>query len=226
MLITIPSLLDDKALKEMAPLLSRGRWQEGKLSAGSQAAQVKNNLQLEDGDEQAQQLSQFVQQHLERHPLFISAALPKQIYPPKFNCYKDGGHYGLHIDSAILSRTNAPVMRSDISATVFLSSPDSYEGGELEIETAFGVQQVKLQAGDAVLYPSSSLHQVQPVTRGQRVCAFLWVQSLIADSAHREMLYELDQSVQSLTLERGSNDHEVRRLTGLYHNLLRTWAKL
>jgi PKHD-type hydroxylase len=226
MLITIPSLLDDKALKEMAPLLSRGRWQEGKLSAGSQAAQVKNNLQLEDGDEQTQQLSQFVQQHLERHPLFISAALPKQIYPPKFNCYKDGGHYGLHIDSAILSRTNAPAMRSDISATVFLSSPDSYEGGELEIETAFGVQHVKLQAGDAVLYPSSSLHQVQPVTRGQRVCAFLWVQSLIADSAHREMLYELDQSVQTLTLERGSNDHEVKRLTGLYHNLLRTWAKL
>lgn len=224
MLITIPSLLDDEALKTMSPLLSRGRWQEGKLSAGSQAAAVKNNLQLEDGDEQTQQLSQFVQQHLERHPLFISAALPKQIYPPKFNCYKNGGHYGLHVDSAILSRASAPAMRSDISATVFLSNPDSYEGGELEIETAFGVQQVKLQAGDAVLYPSSSLHQVQPVTRGQRICAFLWVQSLVAESTHREMLYELDQSVQTLTLERGSNDHEVKRLTGLYHNLLRCWA--
>lgn len=226
MLLIIPKLLDDHALQQLYQVLPRGQWQAGKLSAGGQAAGVKNNLQLDDNDALTQQISRFVQQHLERHPQFVSAALPKQIYPPKFNCYRDGGHYGLHVDSAVLSPPDRPTMRSDVSATLFLSNPDSYDGGELEIETAFGAQQIKLNAGDLVLYPSSSLHQVQPVSRGERICAFLWVQSLVPDSGQREMLYELDQSVQTLTVERGANDHEVQRLTGLYHNLLRRWTQL
>lgn len=226
MLLIIPKLLDDNALQQLYQVLPRGQWQAGNLSAGSQAAGVKNNLQLDDSDALTQQLSRFVQQHLERHPQFVSATLAKQIYPPKFNCYRDGGHYGLHVDSAILSPPERPAMRSDISATLFLSHPDSYDGGELEIETAFGAQQVKLNAGDLVIYPSSSLHQVQPVTRGERICAFLWVQSLVPDSGQREMLYELDQSVQTLSVERGANDNEVQRLTGLYHNLLRRWTQL
>lgn len=203
MLLIIPKLLDDHALQQLYQVLPRGQWQAGKLSAGGQAAGVKNNLQLDDSD-----------------------ALTQQIYPPKFNCYRDGGHYGLHVDSAVLSPPDRPTMRSDVSATLFLSNPDSYDGGELEIETAFGAQQIKLNAGDLVLYPSSSLHQVQPVSRGERICAFLWVQSLVPDSGQREMLYELDQSVQTLTVERGANDHEVQRLTGLYHNLLRRWTQL
>ena len=191
MLLIIPKLLDDHALQQLYQVLPRGQWQAGRLSAGGQAAGVKNNLQLDDSDALTQQISRFVQQHLERHPQFVSAALPKQIYPPKFNCYRDGGHYGLHVDSAVLSPPDRPTMRSDVSATLFLSNPDSYDGGELEIETAFGAQQIKLNAGDLVLYPSSSLHQVQPVSRGERICAFLWVQSLVPDSGQREMLYEL-----------------------------------
>lgn len=226
MLLIIPQVLDSHALQQVREALPRAQWQAGALSAGSQAAGVKNNLQLDDSDALTQQLSRFVQQHLQRHPQFVSAALPKQIYPPKFNCYRDGGHYGLHVDSAILSPPEQASMRSDISATVFLSEADSYEGGELEIETAFGAQQVKLDAGDVVLYPSSSLHQVRPVSSGERICAFLWIQSLVGDSQQREMLYELDQSVQVLSAERGANDAEVQRLTGLYHNLLRRWAAL
>jgi len=157
-------------------------------------------------------------------PEFISAALPKRIYPSKFNCYRNGGHYGLHVDSSIMTLPDGESLRTDISATLFLCDPDDYDGGELVVESQYGIQEVKLSAGDMILYPSTSLHEVRPVTRGERVCAFFWVQSMVRESQHRELLFDLDQSIQQLTKERGTDCPEVRRLTGIYHNLIRSWA--
>jgi PKHD-type hydroxylase len=161
------------------------------------------------------------------HPVFISASLAEKIWPPVFNCYENGGHYGTHVDSALMRLPEAGLtIRSDLSATLFLSEPDEYDGGELLIEEQYGAQAAKLNAGDMVLYPSSSLHQVTPVTRGQRVCAIMWMQSAIADAAARGMLFEMDQSIQALSVGRAKDDPDVDRLIHVYHNLLRRWAKV
>lgn len=225
MLMVIEGVLDPETAECYRQRLERDAdWQPGAMTAGSQAIQVKSNDQVVDGSEVAVAVGNSLLKVLGSHPLFMSAALPKKIFPPKFNCYQHGGHYGPHVDGAIMHLPDGQVMRTDLSATLFFSSPDSYEGGELAIETRYGVQEVKLAAGDMVLYPSTSLHEVHPVTAGARLCSFFWIESLVRDSGQREILFDLDQSIQALTVARGSRDGEVRRLSGVYHNLVRRWA--
>ncbi|HLS98485.1 MAG: Fe2+-dependent dioxygenase [Porticoccaceae bacterium] len=224
MLIPIDNLLDKATARDWEARLAAAHWQDGRLTAGSQAIHVKANQQIADGSDLATALGNGILRALGAHPLFLSAALPKKIFPPKFNRHREGGHYGPHVDNAILHLPGGEVLRTDLSATLFLSEPDDYEGGELVIETRYGAQQVKLGAGDLILYPATSLHEVRPVTAGSRICGFFWIESLVRDGQRREMLFDLDQSIQALTLERGGADGEVRRLAGVYHNLVRHWA--
>lgn len=224
MLIPIDNVLDKATAADFRHQLDRADWQDGRITAGAQAAHVKANQQIADGSDVAVKLGNQIVRILGNHPLFLSAALPKKIFPPKFNRYQNGGHYGLHVDNAVMHLPDNQVIRTDISATLFLSEPDSYEGGELCIETQYGAQEVELAAGDLILYPSTSLHEVRPVTSGARICAFFWIESLVRDSHQREMLFDLDQSIQVLTVERGAADPEVRRLSGVYHDLVRSWA--
>ncbi|MGB1091215.1 MAG: Fe2+-dependent dioxygenase [Oceanobacter sp.] len=226
MLLPIEGFLTPEETAQCRELLYASEWQDGKKSAGGIAREVKNNLQLDDKTPTAQKIRGLIQNRLSRHPMVMSAVLIHKIFPPKFNCYQNGGHYGPHIDGSIMTRPDGQQLRTDVSATLFFTEPDSYDGGELMIETQYGAQSVKLNAGDLILYPSTSLHQVLPVTRGQRICSFMWFQSLVADSQKREMLFELDQSIQALTMDRGAGDEEVVRLSGIYHNLLRQWAEV
>lgn len=229
MLVLIENVVPENTIDTFRKEWESAKWETGLLSAGSQAAKVKQNLQLNESDILAKTTRHAILKSLAKNEIFLSAAIPKTIYPPKFNCYKNGGHYGTHIDNAIMRLpTTNEVFRTDLSATVFLSDPNSYEGGELVIETDFGAQEVKLPAGEMVLYPSSSLHQVNPVTEGVRLAAFFWVESIVADSHDRSMLYDLDQSIQ--VLKQNSEDditqQEVDRLSGIYHNLVRKWASV
>ncbi|SHG39182.1 Fe2+-dependent dioxygenase [Massilia sp. CF038] len=225
MLITIEQVLSKDEVRQFRAHLDGADWQDGTRSAGTLARAVKSNLQIDDASELAVSLGNHIVRCISQRPTFIAAALPREIYPPKFNCYQDGGAYGLHIDSAVMplpgTRKN---LRTDLAATVFLSEPDDYDGGELEIETAFGAQCVKLAAGDMVLYPASSLHRVTPVTRGARLASFFWIESLVANEADRTMLFDLDQTIQALTPALGATDERLLRLTGVYHNLLRRCA--
>ena len=227
MLIVIENLLDQAEVAHLRTRLDEARWSNGDQTAGTRSIAVKQNLQVDRDCPVGHALSNAILQKLGNCPQFVSASLAEKIWPPVFNCYRNGGHYGTHVDSALM-RDNARglTLRSDMSATVFLSDPDSYEGGELVIETEFGAQGVKLAAGDMVLYPSSSLHQVTPVTAGDRVCAILWLQSAIADTAERALLYDLDQSIQALSLDRSADDPDVDRLIHVYHNLVRRWAQV
>ncbi len=224
MLLPVEKLLTKDEVLQICQLLKSSTWLDGKSTAGGIAQTVKNNQQLDDQQPEVQQLQQFLLQKMSRHPLFISAALPEKIYPPKFNRYTDGGHYGRHVDSAILYLANGESLRSDVSCTVFFSDASEYDGGELAIETQYGVQEVKLNAGDMILYPSNSLHEVKPVNQGERLCSFFWVQSLVRSPLQREQLFDLDQTIQALTQERGADDEHVRNLSALYHNLMRGWA--
>lgn len=225
MLIPIAQVLNKDEVRQFRAHLDNATWQDGLTTAGTLARAIKRNLQLDDEAEPAISLGNHILRTLGNHPLFISAALPLRIYPPKFNCYTGGGTYGAHVDSALMQvpGTNITV-RSDLSATLFLSEPDEYNGGELEIEGPFGVQAVKLEAGDMVLYPSSSLHRVTPVTRGARICSFFWIQSMVADEGARTLLFDLDQSIQGITPAVAADDPHLLKLTGVYHNLLRRWA--
>ena len=226
MLIPIQGVLDKPEVQGFREQLDRAVWQDGLKTAGTLARAVKRNLQLDDGAEPATSLGNHILRKLAANPQFISAALPSRIHPPKFNRYQDGGQYGTHVDSALMQVPGAGVtVRSDLSATLFLSEPDEYDGGELEIEGPFGIQAVKLEAGDMVLYPSSSLHRVTPVTRGARVASFFWVQSHVADEGSRTMLYDLDQAIQDLSRTHAPADPRLLKLTGVYHNLLRRWAQ-
>lgn len=225
MLIPIENVLSKDEVRQFRARLDAAAWQDGLATAGSLARQVKRNQQLDDASETAVALGNHILRRLGSHPEFISAALPNRIYPPKFNRYRDGGTYGVHVDSALMQvgGTNITV-RTDLSATLFLSEPDEYDGGELQIEGPFGVQAVKLEAGDMVLYPSSSLHQVTPVTRGARIASFFWIQSMVQNEGDRTLLYDLDQAIQGLTPCCAPDDDHLLRLTGVYHNLLRRWA--
>lgn len=226
MLMVIENLLTADEVKQYRTQLDQAQWEAGSNSAGDIASAVKSNQQLVDDSEHAISLGNFLVSRLGQHARFISVALPKTVYPPKFNRYANGGHYGVHVDSAVMTLPNrTDSFRSDLSATVFLSSAEDYEGGELVIEGKFGAQAVKLKAGDMVLYPSSSLHQVLPVTQGQRVCSFFWVQSMVRDDGARELLFDLDESIQAIRAGGGSTQSEVTRLTGIYHNLLRRWVE-
>ncbi|WP_085316499.1 Fe2+-dependent dioxygenase [Derxia lacustris] len=225
MLIPIEGVLGKDEVAQFRARLDAADWRDGAATAGTLAAGVKQNLQLDDAAEPAIGLGNHILRKLAGNPLFVSAALPRRIYPPKFNRYADGGNYGTHVDSAVMQLPGSgATLRTDLSATLFLTEPDDYDGGELEIEGVYGVQAVKLAAGDLVLYPSTSLHRVQPVTRGARVCAFFWIESLVGDDGERALLFDLDQSIQALTPRLPRNDAELLRLTGVYHNLLRRWA--
>lgn len=225
MLITIDNVLTKDEVRQFRAHLDAAPWNDGAASAGALARTVKRNEQLDDEGEVATSLRNHLLRQLGSHPLFISAALPRKIYPPKFNRYAGGGAYGTHIDSAVMHIPGTGIsLRSDLAATVFLAEPDEYDGGLLEIEGAFGVQAVKLAAGAMVLYPSSSLHRVTPVTRGARVASFFWIESLVGDEAERTLLFDLDQTIQQLMPALAADQANLLRLTGIYHNLLRRWA--
>ncbi|MBC2666482.1 Fe2+-dependent dioxygenase [Novosphingobium flavum] len=226
MLIVIEKVLDAGEIRQMRERLGAALWVDGAQSAGSRSIAVKQNLQVDRACPVGRELGNAILGKLGRNPLFQSASLAETIWPPVFNLYRDGGHYGTHVDSALMRLPDGgPTIRSDLSATLFLSQPDDYDGGELVIETEFGGQAVKLAAGDMVLYSSSSLHQVTPVTRGERVCAITWMQSAVADVAARDMLFDLDQSIQALSAGRADDDADIDRLIHVYHNLLRRWAR-
>ncbi|GKT15148.1 Fe2+-dependent dioxygenase [Acidovorax sp. SUPP2522] len=226
MLITLEHVLDPDEVRHFRQRLDGADWRSGSATAGTLARSVKRNEQLDDASEVAVELGQHLLRVLGRHPTFIAAALPRRIHPPKFNRYADGGTYGAHVDSAVMQWPGTQQsMRTDVSATLFLADPHEYDGGELEIEGPFGVQGVKLEAGDLVLYPSSSLHRVTPVTRGARIASFFWIESLVQDEGDRTLLFDLDQTIQRLTPSLDAADPRLLQLTGVYHNLLRRWAQ-
>jgi PKHD-type hydroxylase len=205
--------------------MDRVEWVDGRITAGAQSGSVKHNMQLPEGSPAARELGEMVLGALARTPLFISAAIPLKIFPPLFNRYGLGQHFGTHVDGAIRAVPGTPVrIRTDLSVTLFLAEPDEYDGGELTVEDKYGAHEVKLPAGDMVLYPSTSLHHVNPVTRGVRVASFFWLQSMIRDDNARSLLFDLDQTIQELSAERGIEDPACVRLTGIYHNLVRYWA--
>lgn len=225
MLIPIPDVLSSDAALSLRDRLLADVWVDGNITSGPMAALAKRNRQLPESSIEGQQGQRQVQRALAASPLFLSAALPQSIIPPLFNRYGVGDSFGPHVDNGIrLEATTGRQIRTDLSATLFLSDPLDYDGGELVIEGNFGTAEYKLPAGHLLLYPSSSLHHVRPVTRGERVCSFFWIQSLVRDGLQRESLFELDQSIQALCRTSEPDDAIVLRLTNLYHNLIRQWA--
>jgi PKHD-type hydroxylase len=228
MLVQIPKLLNEDELRALRARLDAAEapWVDGRETAGHQGARVKQNQQIAENSPLARELGDTILSLLERHPLFISAALPSRVYPPLFNRYEAGMRFGGHVDGAVrLLPHSGEKIRTDLSATLFLSDPSSYDGGELLIDDTYGTQAVKLGAGDLVLYPASSLHRVEPVTRGVRVASFFWVQSMVRDDGQRALLFDLDRSIQRLSA-RVADDPALVVLTGVYHNLLRQWAEV
>ena len=225
MLIEIPTVLDTAALARLRAVIDSAEWIDGNATSGHQSALAKRNRQLPEDGEAARQAGAIVLDALGRSPLFFAAALPLKIFPPLFNSYEGGEAFDVHVDNAVrIQRGSEFRLRSDLSATLFLEDPDTYDGGELTIETQFGAQAVKLPAGHMLLYPSSSLHRVEPVTRGRRVASFFWIQSMVRDTEARRTLFELDTAIQTVAQGRGHDDAAVIQLTGVYHNLLRRWA--
>ncbi|WP_284337494.1 Fe2+-dependent dioxygenase [Comamonas sp. NoAH] len=225
MMLRIPALLSPEEVQECRQALESAQWQDGRATAGHLAAKVKANLQLPIDNPLAAKMGQLILDKLGHNPLYLSAALPLRVLPPRFNRYEGGGTYGNHIDSALFVIPGTAIkVRSDISTTVFFSDPDEYEGGELIVEDSFGHQSVKLAAGDAIVYPGTSLHRVNPVTKGTRYASFFWTQSLVRSETQRRLLFDLDQSIQQLTLDHP--DHpKISALSGTYHNLLRMWSE-
>ena len=227
MLVTVEQALDAEQVAELRANLRADEpaWVDGRATAGWQGAQVKRNQQIDEGSAVAARCQAIVLGALERHPLFISAALPNIVYPPMFNRYGEGMTFGAHVDGGVrLHPLTGAKLRTDLSATLFLSEPEDYDGGELEVADTYGLHSVKLQAGDLVLYPATSLHQVTPVTRGERLACFFWVQSLVRDDGRRALLFDMDTAIQQLN--RTNADQEARRtLVGCYHNHLRQWAE-
>ncbi|MDK9695217.1 MAG: Fe2+-dependent dioxygenase [Siculibacillus sp.] len=226
MLITVPELLTPAEVGHCRTVLRRAAWVDGRTTAGPITAVVKANRQVDPTSREAIECGEVILAALHRSAEFLSAALPLRILPPMFNAYGPGERFGIHVDNAI---RNAPGsrerIRTDVSTTVFLSEPDEYEGGELTVETPFGVQSVKLAAGHAVVYPSTSLHEVTPVTAGERLASFFWTQSMIRDEGERSLLFDLDQAIQDLRDARGEDDPHAMRLSFVYHNLVRRWAE-
>lgn len=226
MMLHIPNVLTAQQVQECRQLLAQASWQDGNVTAGFQSAMAKNNLQLAQDSAIAINIGALIVQALQSNPLFISAALPETIFPPLFNCYQEGQGFGIHVDNAIrIDHRTGQKVRTDLSATLFFSEPDEYDGGELVVEDTYGAHSVKLPAGDMILYPSSSLHQVLPITRGQRVCSFFWLQSIIREDAQRSLLFDLDTSIQEVNQALGAGHATSVQLTGVYHNLLRRWAR-
>ncbi|WP_035055511.1 Fe2+-dependent dioxygenase [Andreprevotia chitinilytica] len=226
MMLHIPAVLTREQVTEFCRLLDQATWVDGKVTAGYQSARVKNNHQLAEGSPLARQLGHTIETALAQAPLFISAALPHKIVPPLFNRYGEGETFGNHVDNAIRKgNRHGEHLRTDLSCTLFLSDPDDYDGGELSVDDLYGTHSAKLPAGDLILYPSTSLHRVEPITRGVRVASFFWVQSMVRDDWQRTMLFNLDTTIQKLKRKTGDCD-EVVALTSHYHNLLRLWAEV
>jgi PKHD-type hydroxylase len=226
MLLHIPDMLIGEPLQHACERLASAGWVDGRVTAGHQSARVKDNLQLPEDHPAARDLGELIMAALQRHPLFIAAALPLRVFPPLFNRYEGGQAFGNHVDNAVRQVPGTPHrIRTDLSATLFLSDPAEYDGGELVVEDTYGVHSVKLPAGHLVLYPSTSLHHVRPVTRGARIASFFWIQSMVRDDAERTLLFDLDTAIQRVSAVLPDHPAAVQ-LTGVYHNLLRRWADL
>jgi PKHD-type hydroxylase len=227
MLVCIPDVLSKHDVAEFRRIMDAEQWEDGRSTAGAQSAEVKQNEQLPPDGRTARALGERIIKALALNPLFISAAVPLHIFPPLFNRYVPGQFFGEHVDNCIRGDNLTGLrIRTDLSATLFLSEPDEYDGGELVVDDYYGSHRVKLPAGHLVLYPSTSLHMVTPVTRGARVSSFFWLQSMIKDSHARRMSFDMDNALQELVARLGRNDPEVRKLTNIYHNLIRYWADL
>ena len=224
MLLQVPDVLTPEQVASCRELLEAADWVDGRITAGHQSARAKDNLQLPEDHEHAKQLGDTIIAALERSSLFMAAALPLKVFPPLFNRYQDGQSFGNHVDNAIRQVTGTPHrVRTDLSATLFFSNPDEYDGGELVVEDTYGVHSVKLPAGHLILYPASSVHHVRAVTRGIRFASFFWIQSMIRDDGERTLLFDLDVAIQRLATDVPEHTSVVE-LTSLYHNLLRRWA--
>lgn len=225
MMIEVPAVLDAAAVARLRAIIDAAEWVDGNATSGFQSALAKRNRQLPETSAAAREAGRMVLDALGRTPLFFAAALPLKIYPPLFNSYEGGQTFDVHVDNAVRVQAGSEFrVRSDLSATLFLEEPEAYDGGELVVEGQFGAQAVKLPAGHLLLYPSSSLHRVAPVTRGRRVASFFWIQSMIRDNEARRSLFELDTAIQTIAKDRGQGDPAIIQLTGVYHNLLRRWA--
>ncbi|MCC2102691.1 MAG: Fe2+-dependent dioxygenase [Hyphomicrobiales bacterium] len=226
MLICIPEILSKEEVAGIRRLMDEADWEDGRSTAGAQSAMVKKNEQLPPDGDLARKLGAHIVSALTRNATFVSAAIPMQIFPPLFNRYGVGQKFGIHVDNAVRGDPLTGLrIRTDLSATLFLAEPDEYDGGDLVVEDYYGSHEVKLPAGDLVLYPSKSLHMVTEVTRGARVASFMWMQSMIRDDHARSMIFDLDNSIQSLSDRIGRDDPDAVRLTGVYHNLIRYWAE-
>lgn len=230
MLLSIPDVLTPQQVALARELLDQAEWVDGRVTAGYQSARAKDNVQIPEGHPVARQLGEMILQALGSNPLFLAAALPKQVFPPLFNRYSGGQSFGTHVDNALRALPGSGArIRTDISATLFFAAPEEYDGGELCVEDTYGVQRVKLPAGHMVLYPATSLHHVTPVTRGARISSFFWIQSMIRDDGQRSLLFDLDLAIQRLNRELPEAPVAAQtavQLTGVYHNLLRQWAEV
>lgn len=225
MMLQIPAVLDKDEVARLRVLIDAADWTDGNATSGFQSALAKQNRQLPEGSDAAREAGAAILAALDRNPLFLSAALPARIFPPLFNRYGVGDGFGDHIDNSVRRDREGRQMRTDLSATLFLTQPEDYDGGELTVDDTYGVHQVKLAAGDMILYPASSLHRVEAITRGARVSSFFWIQSLVRDDARRALLFDMDLAIQRAGAGLGQGDAAVVSLTGAYHNLLRMWAE-
>ncbi len=225
MMLRVPQVLDADGVRAVRSIIDAGPWVDGNETSGHQSRLAKRNRQLRQGCDEAAQAGRVVLDALGRAPEFVAAALPLKVFPPLFNRYAGGEEFGAHVDNSIRNLAGADFrIRSDLSCTLFLEAPESYEGGELVVQDLFGEHRVKLAAGDLVLYPASSLHRVTPVISGERVACFFWLQSMVRDDGEREQLFRLDRTIRALGSERGGTDPIVLEMTNLYHNLMRRWA--
>jgi PKHD-type hydroxylase len=226
MLLHIPRVLTESQVARGRALLEDAKWVDGRTTAGHLSARAKHNLQVAEGTPEAREMGEVIVTALERTPLFMSAALPLRVFPPLFNRYEPGMAFGAHVDNAVRQVAGSSLrVRSDLSATLFMSRPEEYDGGELVVDDTYGAHSVKLPAGDLILYPATSLHRVNPVTRGARLASIFWVQSMVADDAERSLLFDLDMAISQVT-ETSPDSPAVVALTGCYHNLLRRWSQV
>jgi PKHD-type hydroxylase len=226
MLLHIPRVLTESQVARGRALLEDAKWVDGRTTAGHLSARAKHNLQVAEGTPEAREMGEVIVTALERTPLFMSAALPRRVFPPLINRYEPGMAFGAHVDNAVRQVAGSSLrVRSDLSATLFMSRPEEYDGGELVVDDTYGAHSVKLPAGDLILYPATSLHRVNPVTRGVRLASIFWVQSMVADDAERSLLFDLDMAISQVT-ETSPDSPAVVALTGCYHNLLRRWSQV
>lgn len=227
MLLQVPGVLSKAEVARVRGMIDAADWVDGNVTSGAQSALAKKNLQLPEDGEAARAAGKIVLDALEKQPLFVAGALPLKVFPPLFNRYGAGHKFDTHVDNALRVKRGSDFrIRSDLSATLFLSEPEDYDGGELSVEDTYGVHQVKLGAGDMVLYPASSLHAVTPITRGERVASFFWIQSMVRDDTKRTLLLQMDIAIQTLARDLGQDHAQIVSLTGAYHNLLRMWAEV